>query len=81
MKSFKKWVIEKYDGADDPKGDFAEDLKRDKNFPMWVRDGYVIKWYLKYTCKACEEAIETFEELWQSYCFYRQNEKRAAGNR
>lgn len=67
MKRFKTWVIEQYKDEDSPAGDFARDLKCDKNFPMWAEGGFKIKWYLKYNCNACEECLDVFEELWKKY--------------
>lgn len=67
MKTFKRFVIDKYRKVDSPEGDFARDMEFDKNFPKFVKDGYEIKWYLKYTMNACDEAIEVFEDLWREY--------------
>ena len=67
MKTFKRYVIDTYKNEDSPEGDFARDLACDKSFPLYVKDGYEIKWYLMYTLTACEEAIEIFEGLWREY--------------
>ena len=67
MKTFKRYVIDTYKNEDSPEGDFARDLERDKSFPMYVKDGYEIKWYLMYTLTACDEAIDIFESLWYEY--------------
>jgi hypothetical protein len=33
MKTFYDWFVEKYDGRDTPRGDFAYDMQRTEDFP------------------------------------------------
>lgn len=53
--TFKKWVTEKYQEQDSPRGDFARDCRDDKTFP--IGENYRrIEGYLFYQKNACSEA-------------------------
>lgn len=62
---FFDWVIKTYSGKDNPRGDLAGDMKRDKEFPR-VDDKEVILTHL-WRRHACSEAIAAFESAWRQY--------------
>lgn len=67
MTTFYNFVISKYAGEESWYGDFAYDIKRDKNFPKKVKaDKKKILRHLK-SRNACVKAITVFEELWEEY--------------
>ena len=63
---FKTYVMEKYINEDSGKGDFARDLKADKRFPKTNRY-YVAHSYLNDVHNCCEDALFTFDLLWEEY--------------
>lgn len=62
---FVRWVREKYDGEASPKGHFASDMARDREFPIFAEYGVIGR----YLCSigACSDAVEVFESLWEEY--------------
>ena len=64
---FFKWVIKNYAGADSPEGDFAEDIFGDSSFPVFAEHDIIKRYLESFNARACEEAIETFENLWKLY--------------
>ena len=63
--SFKSWLVRRYANKNSIVGDFASDVKGDKNFPE-VNDRATIHSYL-IKVRACTQAINTFEKLWKRY--------------
>ena len=62
---FYSWMLQKYKGKDTPKGDFAEDMENDRNFPRNVGRERLLE-YLEWNA-ACEECIAVFIECWSEY--------------
>ena len=62
---FFKWTVEKYTGEDSPKGDFANDVARDFEFPTVARRDVILRYLSRQG--ACSGAIQAFEELWSEY--------------
>ena len=62
---FKTYVIENYINEDSPEGDFAKDLKCDKNFPR-TRHYSKMHDYLK-SCNCSYEVARIFDDLWEEY--------------
>lgn len=63
--SFKRWVLDKYLGKNNPKGDLAGDISEDRNFPD-SSDFTVVASYLsgQHPCLAC---WEVFMKTWLEY--------------
>ncbi len=68
-KSFYIWLLSQ-DFPDGPEGDFREDAREDKSFPVLYRSHDEIDCYLMATKHACREAHETFGILWLMYIDY-----------
>ena len=64
--SFYWWVISRYYGKDNPRGDFAYDIKRDNNWPIFTSNRTILLDYL-HSKHACEEIIELFKRIWRDY--------------
>ena len=64
--TFYKWLMEQV-GRDDPIGDFASDAESDSSSPG--RSAGREEWlgYLRWTGRACPEAIEAFKAAWVEY--------------
>lgn len=63
--SFKSWVLDKYFGKNNPKGDLAGDISEDMNFPDSC-DFTVVASYLSGQ-RPCLECWEVFMQAWQEY--------------
>ena len=59
------WVSKQYEGRPGPKGDFAQDMMGDMEFPIFA-DHNIIRNYLE-SINACDGAIDIFEDLWAEY--------------
>ena len=66
--NFHDWLIKKYDGVDSPEGDFAYDIKRDKDFPL-VSDDEFILFYLRNKL-VDKYVIQTFKKCRSKYRAY-----------
>lgn len=69
--NFYEWVLKKYYGKNTPRGDFALDMRCDREFPR-VDDRKAIIIHLE-RLNACPEAIAVFKNVWRSYqkyCFH-----------
>lgn len=62
--TFKQFVSTRR-GADNPRGDFIKDVKRDKDFPDCV-ERQRIRGYLA-SRLACDAAMKEFENLYKQY--------------
>ena len=60
---FKEWAVNKYENVDSPRGDFARDMRDDKDFPN-IDDESVIYEYLIRN-GACEGALKAFNAIWK----------------
>ena len=65
--TFYDWMIRNYEGENSPRGDLADDMKRDKEFTNsspntedWIR------WHL-FLNNACRECIDAFKDCWKIY--------------
>lgn len=67
MQTFKEWVV-KYKGKDNIRGDFAEDILRDKNFPD-TNDKDKILSYVEFQLRhhGNSKAFPTFKRMYDSY--------------
>lgn len=63
--TFYDWMLNKYLQKDTPRGDLANDMKRESDFPGYG-DYEIILAYLKYK-NACEECIAVFKRCWRDY--------------
>ncbi len=70
---FYDWAIKTYSGKDNPRGDLAGDMKRDREFPR-TDDKDAILFHLRQR-HACREAIEVFESAWRRYKQYERKRK------
>lgn len=59
--TFKNWVLENYINEDSPEGDFAMDMRDDKDFPETKVYDYLRR------VRACREAVQTYRELRKLY--------------
>ena len=64
--TFYTWLIKNYKGANNPKGDLAEDARTDRRFPKSAKTHKRISEYLN-ACGACWGCIEAFEEAYKEY--------------
>lgn len=67
-KNFYDYVIDKYKGQDNPKGDFAYDIENDGKMPK-NKDNKIIFNYLDST-RMCVDAFETYKKLKIEYKDY-----------
>ena len=71
--TFKDWVIARNFGKDSPRGDFAEDVRRDPDTP---REDDRNAW-IEHLCRlhACPEAVKVFGELFAEYTVWRKKNR------
>ncbi len=62
---FCRWMRKEYGGESSPEGDFASDMERDPEFPIFADRGIILG-YLR-NVNACDGAIEAFENAWKRY--------------
>lgn len=68
---FADFLKEHYINEDTPEGDFARDFFRDKSVPAEEGNDFITYYgilldHLEF-CKACDEAIEAFKNIYQKY--------------
>ena len=63
--TFYEWMLNKYAGKNTPRGDLANDMERDKDFPKYG-DRKAILSYLEYK-RAIDECIACFKRCWRDY--------------
>ncbi len=69
---FEEWCHrEELDKVNGSKGDFANDMFGDMNFPIFAEHDIILS-YLENN-GAVSAAIDTFEELWKDFDLYRKN--------
>ena len=73
MLGYKSFMIKVYERSQNPIGDLARVIKKDKDFPNRSDVKKEISNYLDYV-GACDEAWEAFEESWKVYSAYKKSE-------
>ncbi|SPF47575.1 conserved hypothetical protein [Candidatus Desulfosporosinus infrequens] len=66
VKSFYDWCISNYENQDNPAGDLTRDMQGDRDYPETVAEKSVIINYLRRR-RACKEALDTFNRVWNLY--------------
>ena len=69
--SFYKFMTKNYLEDDSSSGDFARDMKYDRDFPKFSTDYERIRDYLEH-CAACSDCFDTFEECWNRYMLWKE---------
>lgn len=69
--NFKNWMKKNYLNEDSPKGDLAQDIRTDENFPKngpGKYDGWgrLLRNYLE-NRGACDGCLGAFDECWKEY--------------
>lgn len=65
--TYKEWIVRKYLGQDNPRGDLAYDVKHDAAFPDRLENRDVILDHLN-AKGACKECVALFGRTWEAYC-------------